>query len=210
MPDEPLTLDERVARALVEEDDRVARLIAQDYGKPPSTHTLSQAKELELWMERDTTFDPVTAWQEHLLAGTDPWNAKTDIALRMYPHRRDLMRAMRPKVKEQIAYANRMAERARRAAAEQTVERQTQFTVPSEPASRGSEGRAEGPVVTPGPVPIPMLTAAPMTAPPTQFTPSGAEGPAAAGVGQPATASPLEQPPLPMPRVTPQQPPAPY
>lgn len=119
MPTDDLTMDERIARQLVEDDDRQARLMAEDYGRPPGTEPVSDAREVELWNERDVTFDEQKAWLEHLAAGTDLWEAKTDIAMRKFPNRLALIQAHRPKAKEQVAWGNRMAERARKAREQQ-------------------------------------------------------------------------------------------
>jgi hypothetical protein len=151
---EPMSIDERIARTLVEDDDRTARLMAQSWSPPPNAAPVSERRELELWQQADPTFDEQAAWAQHLQQGTDPWVARTDIALKKYPNRKHLMETGRPKVKEQIAYANAMAAKARRAAATQEAEALTQ------PGGLGPYP------ATPGPVPIPMPRAAPMPAEP--------------------------------------------
>jgi len=120
-----MSLDERTARALTEDDHRISREMGAQYGRPPGTEHTSEARDLELWMKQDPTFTPeaeAQVWQEGLGQGGDEWNIKTDIATRKFPFRQQLMKAGRPRVKDQIAFANRMAERAERRAAAQQVE----------------------------------------------------------------------------------------
>lgn len=113
---EALSLDERISRQVVEDDYRVSRLIAEGTGRPPNTDPVSTARELDLWNETDDTFDETLAWQQHLADGTltqpDGMSlAAYDVATKKYPNRLPLMKSGRPRVSEQIAYANRMAAR---------------------------------------------------------------------------------------------------
>lgn len=151
---QPMSMDERVAKQLIDDDDRTARLMAQSWSPPPNAAPVSERRELELWQQADPTFDEQAAWAQHLQQGTDPWVAKTDIALKKYPNRKHLMETGRPKVKEQIAYANAMAAKARVASATTEAEKLTQ------PGALGPYP------ATPGPVPIPLPSAAPMPAEP--------------------------------------------
>lgn len=152
MPEQPLSIDERVARLLVDEDYKQSKLMAASWSPPPNARPTSEARELELWMQEDPTFGERAAWAQHLAAGTDPWVAKTDIALKKYPNRKALMETGHPRVAEQVAYANAMAAKARRAAATQRADALT-----SPAALPPFEATA-------GPVPIPMTRAAPMPA----------------------------------------------
>lgn len=154
MPEQPMSIDERVARQLVDDDYKISKLMAASWKPAPNAAPVSEARELELWMQTDDTFDEQAAWAQHLQAGTDPWVAKTDIALKKYPNRKGLMESTRPRVKEQIVYANAMAAKAARKRATEEAERMTApMQLPPYPA-------------TPGPVPIPMPRAAPMPAEP--------------------------------------------
>jgi hypothetical protein len=155
MPETPMSIDERIARQLVDDDDRISKLMAESWSPPPNAAPVSEARELELWLQADPTFDERAAWAQHAAQGTDPWVARTDIALRKYPNRKKLMETGRPKVKEQILYANAMAAKAARKRA-----------VDEADAITGApEGLGPYPA-TPGPVPIPMPRAAPMAAEP--------------------------------------------
>ena len=120
-----MSLDERTGRTLADDDHRVSREMGAQYGRPPGTEHASEARELELWMKQDPSFTPeaeAQAWQEGLGQGGDPWNIRTDIATRKFPFRQQLMKAGRPRVKDQIAFANALAEKAERRAAEQQVQ----------------------------------------------------------------------------------------
>jgi hypothetical protein len=157
MPEQPMSFDERVARALVEDDYRQAKRMAESWSPPPNAAPTSEARELELWNQRDPSFDPQQAWAQHLQIGTDPWVARTDIALKMYPHRKALMESTRPRVREQIAYANAMAQKSARARASAPPEQPSDPYAPLPPFP-----------TTPGPVPIPLPRAGPMPAAPAQ------------------------------------------
>lgn len=121
-----MSLDERIARKLVDEDYAQAKLIAAGMGRPPGTKPTSDDKLLDLFMQADPSFDEQAAWAEHIQNGTDPWNAITDVALKKFPNRIGLMKSFGPRVSEQIDGINRLAKRAETRTQQQQQAAQTQ------------------------------------------------------------------------------------
>jgi len=168
MPEQQLSLDQRIAQHLVEEDWAQAKLMSAAYTPPPGGLPTSEARELELWDQTDPSFDEAKAWSEHLAAGTDLWVAKTDIAQRKFPNRRGMIEETRPRVKEQLAFAEKMAERSARARVtrQEEAERVSPSRAGTSTASTSYPTTLAAFPITPGPVPLPLPRAAPQLAAP--------------------------------------------
>ena len=120
----------RVAKQYNRRINELAPIMAASLSPPPGSRKLTSDEELAVWNARDPMVDEQALWQEAaqkiaeaaqmqaderqmaLLAA----EAYTTVRDAVFPKRRQLIESGRPGIAEQIAYSNRMANRADKAA----------------------------------------------------------------------------------------------
>ena len=98
------SIDERIARAILDNKDHLAEIVAAGKGQSYNMEKIGPQDELHWWNWADQSIDA----DAELAAGAMP----IDVAMRKYPMRLRLVRSGgRVKLKDQIDYAKKMAER---------------------------------------------------------------------------------------------------
>jgi hypothetical protein len=154
VPKSVVPFEEQVAREFNRLIEEHARILSNQMGPPPSTdgrgtERLSEADELMLWNQEH----PPEQW-----AGLDPAGNPTEYLRARWPHRERLIKHGRPKLREQIDYAQHMQKRAQKvaeqeAAAQPPIEQAPLSTAAAEPVMPASTTTMLQPEPAPAPAP---------------------------------------------------------